>query len=153
MRRVVPRLEHAYGPYLDRFLALWIFACCRPDDVPDFLLPRRVYRLLPRNPIVIAPDGSLRDWRGATLDDFRQVLEAQPRDDAHRPAGGGTYRDSEHFQEKIRKAAGDLRGTPRMKINATTLAKTMALSRAHFHKLLVDTNTDWRNVARSIDGT
>lgn len=72
-----PKLAHVFGPLLPQMLLLDIFAGCRPDDVPKELLLTRVHRLLPDNPITIAPDGSLQDWQHATLAHYQQLIDSR----------------------------------------------------------------------------
>lgn len=59
-----PTIAHAFGPQLERWVEASFFegAGC---PLPEPLLPKRLARLLPDNPIELRPDGDLRFYQDA----------------------------------------------------------------------------------------
>ncbi len=73
-RERAPALEHAFGPYLDRWLLTFILQELGVE-LPKELLPRRLYRLLPDNPVVVRLDWSVVDLERARPEHFHQLRD------------------------------------------------------------------------------
>lgn len=104
-RERAPALDHALGPYLSQWLLAFIHGELGVE-LPKEFLPRRIYRLLPDNPVVLRPDGSAVGFERAKSEHFHEVRDyyrslrpegrrGRPQDPGRPKSGGRQQLDPE----------------------------------------------------------